>query len=85
MDKHLLVPIVLLILNIPLFIFIGRKMFGFWSNFFDDFKWNVIPDWYALIRGKFLKDMLRENRSGFFFFVCISIYLIELIIVSNFL
>jgi hypothetical protein len=85
MDKEKLIPIVLLVLNIPLFLFIGRRIFGFLSNFFADFKWKLIPDFYSLFRGKFLRDMMGENRSGMFFLTCIGIYLVELIIVSNFL
>lgn len=60
-------------------------MFGFWSNFFDNLKWNAIPDILSLISGRFLKDTLGEGRTELFAFVCIGIYVIQLIVISHFL
>lgn len=85
MDRDLLIPIALFFLNIPLFFFIGKRMFGYWGTFFVNFRWNFVPDWYSLLTGRFLRDMVGENRSGIYLFICLAIYLVELIIVSNIL
>ncbi|WP_233246127.1 hypothetical protein [Coraliomargarita sinensis] len=79
------IPIILIILNIPIFLLIGRAMFGSWSFFLSCFKWHFIPDWLSFFTGKISDDWRGENKTGMYFLACLSIVLIELIIVTNFI
>ena len=84
MTKNQWIALILIVLNVPVFLFIGRGMFGSWSFFLSCFKWNFIPDWFSFLAGKIRRDYEGENRTGLYFFYCVSIVMIELIIISNF-
>ncbi len=81
MNKSLIIIIILLIIDLPLFIVIGKLMYHGWDNFWDDFKWNLIPDIFSLFSGSFLKDKRGELNSQLYFCVCFIILFLELIVV----
>jgi len=79
------IPIVVIVLNIPVFIVIGRMMFGSWTFFFECLKWNVIPDWWSFARGKITRDQHGENKTGMFVITCLSIVMVQIIVIANFM
>lgn len=85
MTKNALVPILLLLVNIPLFLFIGRKMFGSWSYFRQCFRWIYIPDLFSTLTGKFTRDMRGEHEVWKLWLLCIIIYFLELILLMELL
>lgn len=83
MNKSLIIVIILLIIDLPLFIVIGKIMYHGWDDFCDDFKWNLIPDIFSLFTGRFLKDKRGELNSQLYFFVCFIILFLELVVVNE--
>ena len=73
------------IADIPLFLWIGKRMFGSWAGFWDQFKWNFVPDVWSLLTGRFLKDILGETKAEIYLFICVAIFIFEVIIVVNIL
>ena len=79
------IPILVIVINIPIFLLVGRAIFGSWSLFFECLKWNFIPDWWSLARGKLARDFHGENKTGMFIVACTSIVMIQIIVISNFI
>ena len=77
------IPIAVLLINIPLFLWIGRLMFGTWFGFWQSFRWNSIPDWFSLFRGKLGSDMQGEWKSAIYVYICLGIFLLQIIVISN--
>ena len=80
MNESLIIVIVLLILDLPLFILIGKLMYSGWDDFGSDFKWNLIPDIFSVFTGRFLRDKSGEFNSQFFMLICFIILFLELLI-----
>jgi len=85
MDQDTLIIIGILILDIPLFVYLGKIWFGGWNSFIGEFKWNFIPDLASLLSGRYLKDKKAEQNSQLFGVVCLMIVLFELTILSEIL
>lgn len=83
MPKNALIPLLLFVANIPLFVFLAKRLFGKHDSFWNNFKWHFIPDWISLLRGHWMKDARGEHKSGLFYLLCFVIYAIELIVIVN--
>lgn len=62
--------IVLALLNIPLYVFWGKLMFGGWGEFFEAVKFWLTPDAFSFFRGEWGEDRMAEFKLGFFIFWC---------------
>ena len=85
MDKNILIIILLVIIDVPLFLFIGKLMFHGWTDFLDKFKWNLMPDIFSLLTGRFIKDQRGELATGIYFMICIIVLAIELSLIKEFI
>jgi hypothetical protein len=76
-DRMLIAIIILTLLNVPLYLWLGRAFFGGWQGFFDCIVFWFKPDLWSLLRGEWWDDMLAELKLGLFFTLCFLIVLAE--------
>jgi len=59
--------VILGILNVPLYIFLGRLLFTHWDNFFDAVKFWFKPDMWSWVAGEYWEDCVAEFKLGILF------------------
>ena len=69
-DRMPIAIIALTLLNIPLYLWLGRAIFGGWQGFFDAVVFWFKPDFWSLLRGEWTEDMWAELKLGFFLALC---------------
>lgn len=84
MNESLVILLILIVIDIPLFTIIAKLMFDGWGGFWDNFKWNLMPDIISLLTGRYLKDKRGELKSGMYLTICFVILFLEFLFVQNF-
>ena len=59
--------IILSILNIPLYLYIGKLFFEDWHGFFEAVKYWLTPQFISALRGKYWEDIFSEFKLFFYF------------------
>ena len=62
--------VILGVLNIPVYILIGKVFFGDLAGFFDALKFWFTPNIFSLFRGRYGDDIMAEFKLVIFIFVC---------------
>ena len=62
--------IVLGVVNIPIYVLIGKVIFGCWSDFLEAVKFWLTPDSLSMFRGEYTDDIWAELKLGFLIGVC---------------
>ena len=70
MDKNVIILIVLSVVNIPLYLVIGKVMFGGWAEFWDAIKFWFTPDVLSMLKGEYADDFWAEMKIGLFIVLC---------------
>ena len=70
MDGASIAFITMAVVDIPLFIFIGKLLFGTWGDFWDAIIFWFTPDAISMLTGELTKDWLAEAKLGFFIITC---------------
>ena len=78
MDGASIAFITMAVVNIPLFIFIGKLFFGCWGDFWDAIVFWFTPDTYSMLTGNLTEDWLAEGKLGLFIVSCGAIVFGEL-------
>ena len=75
MDGASIAFIAMAVVDIPLFIFIGKLFFGCWGDFWDAIVFWFTPDILSAFCGEYWDDIWAECKLGFFIVTCgVSIY-----------
>ena len=70
-DILLVISIVLLVLlNIPFYLFLGKHFFGDWAGFREAIRFLFTPNILSALKGKFHDDLWAEMKLGVFFVIC---------------
>jgi hypothetical protein len=75
---------ILVILNVPIFLWIGRLFFGGWHGFWAAVKFWFTPDILSMFTGRFWDDWHAELLLGFYVTVCAGLVLGEYWVLSKF-
>ena len=70
MDGASIAFIAMAVVDIPLFIFIGKLFFGCWSDFWEAIVFWFKPDLWSAIDGTLTEDWWAEAKLGFFVVTC---------------
>ena len=62
--------VVLGLVNIPLYLFLGKLIFNSWSEFGDAIGFWFKPDMWSAIDGEYWDDVVAEFKLGIFFAIC---------------
>jgi hypothetical protein len=74
---------VLAVLNVPVYILIGRQMFEDWQDFWECVRFYLTPDLLSAIRGERWDDLWAELRLFFFLAVCAIVVGAETLVVLH--
>ena len=80
-----LIFIILMVLDIPLFIFIGKLMFGSWSDFWEAIVFWFTPDILSAFTGEYWDDVWAEAKLFVFGLICAACVYGELLFVVKLL
>ena len=72
MEGQTIAFIVLAILDIPLFILIGKVLFGSWEQFWEAIEFWLELDFFSALDGKYWNDIWAEAKLTFFTIICIA-------------
>ena len=83
MDGASIAFIAAAVVDIPLFILIGKLFFGCWGDFWDAIVFWFTPDAYSWLFDNLTEDWLAEAKLGFFIVTCGAIVWCELWLISK--
>jgi hypothetical protein len=69
--------IILGILNIPVYLGLGRLMFDDWSGFFESIRFSLTPDFISMFRGEWEQDLWESLKLFIFVGLCIVVVIGE--------
>lgn len=81
----ILILIVLGILNIPVYKWSFKKIFGSKEVFYECLKYDFTPDLISLFRGELLKDMAAEYRLSGFILLNVIVFMTEYFLLNGIL
>lgn len=61
---------VIAIINIPLYLYIGKMFFDDWDGFIDDVKFWFTPEIISAFRGEYWNDVFAEFKLFVYFLCC---------------
>lgn len=61
---------VLIILNMPLYKYVFKKIFISKEDFQEAVKFTLTPDIFSLFKGRYFSDRIGEYKIGMFIFIC---------------
>ena len=62
--------VLLVIVNVPIFILLGKVFFGSWAGFGEAVWYNMMPDLLSLVTGRFRADLVAELKLMGWGFCC---------------
>ena len=77
--------IFLVVVNSPLFMLIGKLLFGDWQKFREAVRFWLTPDFISIFRGEWGDDFFAELKLGIFIAICAGLVIGELKLISMFL
>lgn len=77
-----IIAIVLLVANIPVYKKILRIIFRDREDVNDSIKYSFTPDLFSFFKGNYWKDKIGEAKITAFIFCCVSVVVIELLIIK---
>ncbi|ACL74946.1 hypothetical protein [Ruminiclostridium cellulolyticum] len=77
-----IIAIVLLVANIPVYKKILRIIFRDQEDVNDSIKYSFTPDLFSFFKGNYWKDKIGEAKITAFIFCCVSVVVIELLIIK---
>lgn len=76
---------VLGVVNIPVYILIGKFLFEDWSGFWESIKFWLTPDIVSWFRGERWEDAWAETRLWLFVVLCVIAVLVEYLSINKYL
>ena len=61
------------ILNIPVYLLLGKSFFDSWSGFFECLRFWLTPDWISVLRGESIDDWWSTVKLFVFVVSCASV------------
>lgn len=83
MTFELIMVIVLLLLNIPIYKFIFRIFFEDEGDYNESIRHTFTPNIISLFRGEYWKDRINTARLQFYILICVGIVVLEYFILNK--
>lgn len=83
MTYELIMVIVLLLLNIPIYKFIFRIFFEDEIDYNESIRHTFTPNIISLFRGEYWKDRINTARLQFYILICVGIVVLEYFILNK--
>jgi len=75
---------VLGVLNVPVYILIGRVLFENWSGFWESIKFWFTPDIISWFRGEHWEDAWAEVKLWYFVALCVVAVVVEYLLINKY-
>ena len=75
---------VLGVLNVPVYILIGRVLFEDWSGFWESVKFWLTPDIISWFRGEYWEDVWSEMKLWYFVVLCVAAVVVEHLLINKY-
>ncbi len=72
---------VLGVLNVPVYILIGKVLFEDWSGFWESIKFWLTPDIISWFRGEHWEDAWAEVKLWYFVVLCVVVVVVEYLLI----
>lgn len=72
MSAHTITLIVLIVVNIPVYLLLGKMIFGDWEGFGEAIGYVLTPDIISLFNGERAEDFFATMKFFFFVALCIG-------------
>jgi hypothetical protein len=82
-EQNLVIVVILVVLNVPIFLWLGRLFFGGWDGFWSAVKFWLTPDFLSMFEGRFWNDWHAEMLLGLYIAVCAGLIFGEYWLVSK--
>ncbi|NIK79761.1 hypothetical protein FHS15_004928 [Paenibacillus castaneae] len=83
MNYELIMIIVLLFLNIPIYKFLFRIFFEDENDYNESIRHTFTPNIISLFRGEYWRDRTNTARLQFYILICIGIVVLEYIVLNK--
>ena len=81
-DRMTIAIVVLTLLNVPLYLWLGRAFFGGWQGFFECIVFWFKPNLWSWVQGELWDDTIAELKLGAYFALCALIVAGEVTLLS---
>lgn len=75
--------IILAVVNIPVYLYLGKLFFGDWAGFWEVVRFWFTPDIISAFRGEYWEDWSAELKLGIFLVGCGAIVYGEYLLISK--
>ncbi len=65
--------IILILINIPVYLMLGKLIFDGWDDFFEAVVYFIKPDWWSISDGEWLEDKWATLKLTGFAFLCSTV------------
>ncbi|ARN57586.1 hypothetical protein [Sedimentisphaera salicampi] len=76
--------IILAVLNLPVYFFLGWVIFDDWEGFVDSVKYIVTSDWISALRGEYYDDAWGEIKFLYFLATCAAAVFGEYLLIEKY-
>jgi hypothetical protein len=76
--------VVLGVLNVPLYVLIGRVLFEDWSGFWESIKFWLTPNFISFFRGEYWDDVWSELKLWYFVVLCVIAVVVEYLSINKY-
>lgn len=83
MSLELVMIILLLFLNIPVYKFLYRVFFVDNDDYNETIRHTFTPNIVSLFRGEYWKDRMNTTRLHFFIIICVGIVVLEYLVLNK--
>lgn len=72
----------LTVVNVPVYLFLGRALFGCWQGFLDAILFWFKPRFWSYLQGNWTEHVWAELKLALFFLLCIGLIGLQLFLLS---
>ena len=83
MDKEIIIIGALGVVNIPIYLLIGKVLFEDWQGFFDALRFLLTPEIFSMFNGEYWDDVWAELKLGVFVAGCAGCVFTEFVLIQK--
>lgn len=68
--------VLLAAVNVPFYLYLGRRFFGDWSGFWEALRFLAMPEIFSALKGEYHDDVWEEFKLGVFVVICALSFLV---------
>jgi hypothetical protein len=77
LSEHPKLLIVLVVINIPVYYYVGKSYYKTWEDFTEALRYLFQPGWLSAARGEFSEDFWETLKLYLYFATCAAVVVIQ--------